>query len=191
MSNLGVAIVTNGRNPPLLSFLLRRWIELGVTTSLRHCRSPETFGDSMQEAMAELDTEFVLIGADDVLPLAGAADWDDVGSYEGIEAVRMIQVTGARWFDWARQLEDGQCVLQPYEEPADPTTYITGNAQVWGPEARRVLSWSGAWGSGDDIAVCRRARAAGLKLSSPWSARSPGGEPSHGPALVHLDQRVP
>jgi hypothetical protein len=182
MKNLGVAIVTNGRCPELLGEIVDAWDRRNVEVSIRLNEDRGLFADDVRKAMSNLSTPYVLVGADDILP---------VGEWPGhwrqapktIQGVRLLDVEGRRYFDWALW-EDGRGLrgLQAYDSPENPMTYITGNAQVWSREARELVPWpDGGPRSCDDIRACRQAQALGVSLLAPamW------------PVLIHLERRYP
>jgi len=202
LTSFGVAIASNGRCAPLLRHLVERWVALGARVAvaggtkavlavldLPHVDVVETSdvpqkqGDQIASAMEALDAkgiEFVLRCDDDVLPLGDGDDWVGRLILEPgtLRAIAMIDLLGRRWFDWAVRAK-GATYRQPYDQHL-PGTFVTGAAQLWSREARRLVSYRGrAFRTGADARVCEEAERAGIKLCPPSSG---------GPVLVHLDR---
>jgi hypothetical protein len=188
---LVVVIVTNRRNPDLLQHLVWDWEGMGAHVVVRENRDPARFADDLRAVLELQPRAYTLIGADDVLPVAtlgSPGTWDVAEAWPGapgtIQAIRLIDVEGRRFFDWARWKDGGGLLgLQDYSEPETPETYITGNAQVWSPEALAAVRWpDGGPGSCDDVRACRLAQAAGIRLLPPAP---------NGPTAIHLERRYP
>ncbi|HEY5657683.1 MAG TPA: hypothetical protein VIY27_07820 [Myxococcota bacterium] len=198
---LGVAIASNGRCGPFLRHVVADWIRRGAQVAVAGgpaavdaCQDLSTFaylrliemgdrpedqGDQIAAAMNSLDPDFVLIGADDILPV-GAAWIESLTFTPGsIRSVRLIDMLGRRWFDWSCRTETGT-YLQGYEQH-HPRTFITGGSQLFSREARDAVSYEGRpYRTGADAQICEDAEAAGIQLLPP--------DP-RGPLLVHLDRR--
>lgn len=207
MRPVGVAIASNARCPELLRHLVVTWVRLGAhvavagrvqgalswsdpqakrVTVIDMDDAPKTQGDQIAAAFEALDPhcDFILRTDDDVLPIgphALAGAW-----LEGLElspgsirAVRLLDLRGRRWFDWARRTGEGAFV-QPYDQHG-PRTYITGACQLWSREAREAVSYRNRpYRTGADAQICEDAEAAGIRLLPP--------DPD-GPTLLHLDRK--
>lgn len=195
----GVAIGSNGRCPPMLQHIVRDWrmrgavvavaggakatkpverLGIGVRTSTVP-DGPQQQGDVFAEAMRLLeDCDYVLLSADDILPV-GFGWIERMPKNPGsIQAIRMIDLLGRRWFDWARRTHDG-AFLQAYSSHA-PRTFITGGSQLWSREARAAVSYRNRpYRRGQDAQICEDAEAKGIKLYPPAP---------DGPLLIHLDR---
>lgn len=197
---LSVAMVTNGRNPPLLRFLCERWLSLGAEVCisgavesllaipslvadprarLLYCDSgPTDHGAHHQVAIDTATRPYVLVTEDDILPVCDEAWLTRLPRTPGsIQAIRLTSVRGRRWYDWATYA-DAAAQIQAYDQHS-PDTYITGGAQLLSPEARAAVRYHGDFGQGIDVRFCREAVAAGISLLPPV----PGG-----PELIHLDR---
>ena len=181
----GVAIVTTGRNPPLLRRLIAEWLGLGHSVVcalpdaalvaeapglcvLRLPTSGRDFGVAWDAAIDACPPGDVYLGADDVLPCGG--DWSGLAKApaDAICAVRLVSATGQRWADWARF--DGLRVENLAYDVRDPGAYISGNAMVLRGRARDVVRWSGrGWHHGDDILASWGAVQAGIALIPPFA----------------------
>lgn len=197
MSDFTVAIITNGRCIPLLKYLITRWLSLEAkciigtdANIIRSMNQPAHFievstaledhGSSIQTLLKASTTEFTLLSADDILPIE-----DDfvqrIPRNRGttISAIKLLSVTGDRWFDWAVH-QNGLSYLQDYGDHL-PGTYISGAAQLISKGAIEVASYADTSfrGKGSDVIYCSRAVQAGVQLFPPGP---------NGPTLIHLDR---
>lgn len=193
---IDVVIITNRRCPALLEHIIWQWhitlaaLSAGGQVHQAYCPPAAVFGDALADAMNLAPADrFVIIGHDDVLPIRGSADRTWRPEPSTLTAMRMLDVEGRRWFDWAYYEHDptnnkwGSYLQDPEANPPHPHTYITGGAQVWSPEARKVASYRGKpFGSGDDMQVCWEAALAGIKLVPPAPSA---------PLVIHLERRYP
>jgi hypothetical protein len=200
--DIGVAIATNGRCGPLLRHLVAQWRAIGARVAVAGGRSameacqelrgeppflhllelpdgPAFQGDLVAAAFDALDADWTLRVDDDVLPV-GPGWIESLPLTPGsLRAVRMIDLLGRRWFDWACRTDEG-AFLQDYSEHR-PRTFITGSCQLWSREARAAASYRGRpYRTGADAQICEDAEAAGILLLPPEI---------YGPTLVHLDRR--
>lgn len=208
IANVGIAIASNGRCPPLLAHIVGDWLARGVPVSVAggdralsaceplsagaghgslrlvaHPDGPRDQGSQIAAAFDALeDVPFVLLGADDILPVGAEGNaWVQQLSLtaNSIRSVRMIDMRGRRWFDWACRTDRG-AFIQGYDEHR-PRTFITGGSQLWSRQARELVSYRGRpYRTGADAQVCEDAEAAGIDLLPPAP---------DGPLLVHLDRR--
>ncbi len=204
---VGVAIASNGRCAPLLQHLVLDWLKRGALVAvaggdgvvkalgegagsgiyyglrvIHMPDGPKHQGDQIAAAFDALNEscDFVLRTDDDIMPL-GLGGWvESLPANPGtIQAVRMIDLRGRRWFDWARRTNAG-AFLQDYTAHG-PRTFITGGCQLWSREARAAVSYRGRpYRTGADAQICENAEAAGIQLLPP--------DPD-GPVLVHLDRK--
>lgn len=197
MSLVGVALVTNGRCPPLLCHLVERWLSLGAevavagaTGAFQHVgehkdihlvpfdTSPGRHGDCFQAAIDALQRPYVLITGDDILPVGPEWHGPLPLTPGTIQAIRLISVTGQRWGDWAYY--DGRSVYNQHYDEMRPGTYITGGSQLISPEVRAAVRYSSrVFHAAADIGVCHDAVAKGFELRPPVVG---------GPVLIHLDR---
>lgn len=209
LAQLSVAMISNGRQPAMLRWLVERWLccgfEVVVAGNSRALRtlaemargevfegcplvllevdtSPVAHGDGVAMALRAATRPFVLKTDDDVMPLPdGRRQWAELELEDGtIRGVELRDMRNRRVFDWAVRDRDGSFNV-PYSREAGPTSYITGGCQLWSPAARAAVSYEGRpFRSGGDVAVCWDAMARGITLRPPAVA---------GPVLVHLDSR--
>jgi len=196
---IGVALVTKSSTPQAwIAHLTGLWREIdeSVLVGVAYNDDPAKYGDQLAELMDSFDPRrYVVVGQDDVVPLAwprypGDRGWQPQLPPEGtIAAMNLIDLEGRRWFDWAYYEHDpangrwGSHLQALDANPPHPHTYITGGAQIWSPEARKVASYRGKpFGSGDDMQVCWEAVLAGIRLMPPNLSL---------PTAIHLDRRYP
>lgn len=180
---LGVAIVTNGRCPELLDELVRAWERLGLAVHMRVNTRPDDFNADLNLVVATFPEDHaVLTTDDDVLPVSDT--WGPMRAWQAdaITAVRAKDVEGRRTFDWATWDARFGPAHKGYDVAAGPLTYISNYCQVWGPEARRMLTRPPGRNASTDINICRLALATGVKLLPP--------DPE-GPMVIHLERRWP
>lgn len=193
--NLSVAMVTAGRCPELLRFLVERWTSLGAEVSLSGATdvlpgsrsrlvctpfstSPWHHGACFQAAIDAATRPYVLVSADDILPVD-----DDAWRHRlptvpnAIQSIRLVSVLGQRWGDWAYY--NGSFVANQAYDERRPGTYITGGSQLVGPEVRKAIKYRGVYRQGADLNYCYAAEAAGFELRPPVK---------DGPLLIHLDR---
>lgn len=158
---------------------------------VRTSDKPQHQGDQIAAAFEALAyCDYVLRTDDDILPVGGdsllaaanaCGGWIErlEGEPGSIRSVRMIDILGRRWFDWACRTNAGAFV-QAYDTQR-PRTFITGGCQLWSREARAAVSYAGRpYRTGADAQICEDAVARGIRLLPP----SP-----NGPLLIHLDRK--
>lgn len=209
MEQLGVAIVSLGRCPPLLAHLCRRWRALGAEVSLvgtavtlaaveaeglspsvvapgvsvadmwrtEFDPTPEMHGDAIALAFEQVRRPYVLLQADDMLPVG---DWSKPPCVpSAIAAIRVVDMLGRRRYDWGMHVE-GRSYLLAYGQFSQHA-YITGAAQLWSPEARQAVTYRGKpFRTHGDVRVCWEALRVGISLVSPRD---------HTPLCVSLDRK--
>jgi len=141
---------------------------------------PSALGRARQvgvRALIPCGVSAILHTDDDVLPLT------DVGQLgltppDCLQAVRLIGVTGGRWFDWAVH-ENGVSREQPYDEHA-PGTYVTLASQCVGAYLARQPDYGtcGGFRMKQDVRYSQRAAKLGKLLP-----------PKGDVVLLHLDRK--
>lgn len=209
MEVLGVSIATNGRNMPLLGYLITRWLQQGasavcVTSTTEVCgdvfghlsafdpaasklitrsvgsTAPEHLGRMRQlGAMALCEAGMTAILHSDDDVLPLSRLDSLVVPSMSLRAVALIGVTGERWFDWATHVA-GQSRNQDYDQHGHGT-YVTLASQCVSADLARAVDYEqmGGFRRKQDVKYCRAAVAAGGELLPPAA---------DGPLLCHLDR---
>jgi hypothetical protein len=204
---ISVLIVTYGRNPALLFFLVREWAKYGfeiVVVShakwfgarlddvpgfrfVAHDVSAREYGNAIQAGLDSCANEFVYLAADDILPVSG---WKQPPcTPNSISAIKLLTVNGRRYYDWAYVRGDvvsKNCTIHLQEYSAHAAqTYITGGAQLihvpgvcQGPAS--VTYRGGVFRESEDVLFCFNAERAGVAIIPPND---------HSPVCIHLNEK--
>jgi len=142
---------------------------------------PEFVGTSRQLALEYAVKRF---GAETVLSTDADVLCLDAGSptfkEKGVQAARLIDVKGRRWYDWAAYDPAAHSTkLLEYTETSE-RAYISGGAQIISCEVIESVSYSGlAYHQTDDVLYCERVKKGGFSLLPPTHCS---------PLLLHLDK---